>query len=303
MQLESIGKRYGRGPWLFAGVCLQIEPGQVVAIGGANGSGKSTLLNLLTGLSRPTVGLISDLPRRIGYVPERFPATSTMSAAAYLTHMGRIRGLPTDHASRAAAALLERFHFTGRPDSALRTLSKGNAQKLALAQALLAPPDLLVLDEPWTGLDAAGATVLAGIIPEISALGAMVVLSAHPGVPGPVIDATRYLLAAGSLRSAPGSTPAAPDPAPRNRVLLRRGGDATELSAGWSAQCFISDLDPAVMICTVATAECDRFLLDGLGRGWSVISVGPADAPQPLPLAPGTGPAAGGNPRDDPQCG
>ncbi len=158
---------------------MEVSAGDVVAVLGSNGSGKSTLLKILVGLSRPTSGTVSGRPSTIGYVPDRFTAHERMSAISYLTHLGRIRGLSASAARAGGAALLDRLALVGGPDTSLRTLSKGNAQKVALAQALLVRPDLLVLDEPWSGLDASAHGVLGELIGEVAAQGGAVVFTDH----------------------------------------------------------------------------------------------------------------------------
>ncbi len=150
-----------------------------MAIAGANGSGKSTLLRLLAGLSRPTRGIASGQPEVIGYVPDRFPTNERLSAMEYLTHLGRIRDLRTRVAAARADQLLDRLALVGGKHSPLRTLSKGNVQKVALAQALLVAPQLLVLDEPWSGLDASAHRTLAAIIAEVAGCGGVVVFTDH----------------------------------------------------------------------------------------------------------------------------
>lgn len=143
LRLEAVSKRYVRGRWVLQKVDLEISAGEVVAIAGANGSGKSTLLRLLAGLSRPTSGSVSGQPEVISYVPDRFPPNERLSAMECLTHLGRVRGLRTSVAAARADQLLDRLELVGGKHSPLRTLSKGNAQKVALAQALLVAPQLL----------------------------------------------------------------------------------------------------------------------------------------------------------------
>jgi len=289
VQVTSVGKRYGRGPWLFTDVTLDLEPGRVTAVSGSNGSGKSTLLDLLAGLARPTTGAISGRPHRIGYVPERFPAQQRMSATNYLMHMGRIRGLSTDAARKSGHALLERFSFNGGFDRALRTLSKGNAQKVALAQALLGAPEMLILDEPWTGLDEIGHDVLSGVVSETASAGAIVVLSRHLAVPGPVLESVRYDLdQATAFGPSPTPAPAAaPVPtavdasAPTVRVVLHRRDGSRPLpqpwlAAGGSVPCTAADHGEIVAF-TVAADDADRMLSAALQAGWSVYSVQPDD--------------------------
>ena len=287
MKLTSVGKRYGRGPWLFTQVTLDLEPGRVTAVSGSNGSGKSTLLDLVAGLGRPTTGTISDRPHRIGYVPERFPAQQRMSAMGYLTHMGRIRGLSTTAARGSGHALLERFSFTGGLHTALRTLSKGNAQKVVLAQALLGAPELLILDEPWTGLDEIGHDVLSGVVRQTASEGAIVVVSRHLAVPGPVEESVRYDLDQAKVfdpqpSPAPAgvgaAVPVAVDrPATTVRVVLRRRDGSRPLpqpwpAAGGSGRDAAADHGETVAF-TVPAEDADRLLLAALRAGWSVYSV------------------------------
>jgi len=287
VQLTSVGKRYGRGPWLFTHVTLDLEPGRVTAVSGSNGSGKSTLLDLMAGLGRPTTGTISDRPHRIGYVPERFPAQQRMSAMGYLTHMGRIRGLSTAAARSSGHALLERFSFTGGTHTALRTLSKGNAQKVVLAQALLGAPEMLILDEPWTGLDEIGHDVLSGVVGQAASAGAIVVVSRHLAVPGPVAESVRYDLdQAKVFHSLPSPAPAAvraPVPAgvvtsaPTVRMVLRRRDGSRPLPQPWPAAGGTGPDAAAdhgeIVAFTVPALDADRLLLAALRAGWSVYSV------------------------------
>ncbi|MEU9040598.1 MULTISPECIES: ABC transporter ATP-binding protein [unclassified Kitasatospora] len=158
---------------------MKVSAGDAVAVVGTNGSGKSTLLKILVGLSQPTSGTVSGRPPTVGYVPDRFTAHERISAISYLTHMGRIRGMSTAAARARGGELLERLALVGGPTASLRTLSKGNAQKVALAQALLVRPDLLVLDEPWSGLDASAHGVLGEFIDEVAGQGGAVVFTDH----------------------------------------------------------------------------------------------------------------------------
>lgn len=179
LELQSVAKWYRRSRPILLDVHLAIRPGEVVAVLGGNGAGKSTLLRIAAGLSRPSAGRVTGGPRPIGYVPDRFAAQQHMSALGYLTHLGRIRGLGRSTAQRRAAQLLERLALAGGGRSALRTLSKGNTQKVALAQALLVPPRLLVLDEPWAGLDTAAGRVVGDLIADVATAGGAVLFTEH----------------------------------------------------------------------------------------------------------------------------
>lgn len=169
LELDRVGKRYGRGPWVLREVDLDVRPGELIVIAGGNGAGKSTLLRIIAGVSAPTEGQVRGRPRAVGYVPERFPSAVRLSTRDYLRHQGAIRraGPGTD--------VLDRLGFHGDPAAPMATLSKGNAQKVAIAQSLLAT-DLVVLDEPWTGLDAEASAVLGDLL-----VGRTVVVTDHRG--------------------------------------------------------------------------------------------------------------------------
>ena len=151
---SGLSKRYSRRqPWVLDHLDLRFEPGTLTVVVGANGCGKSTLLRVLAGVSRPTEGLITQRPRQVGYVPERLPARLQMTGHEYLAHMGRLRSLDISYAARRSEDLAARLSLNPSLDVRVRSLSKGNSQKVALAQAFLAPVGLLLLDEPWSGLD------------------------------------------------------------------------------------------------------------------------------------------------------
>ncbi|POX63222.1 ABC transporter [Streptomyces sp. Ru62] len=211
LRLIRVGRRHGiRGPWVLRGVDLVIAPGTLTRIEGANGSGKSTLLRLLARLDAPSEGRISGRPRT-AYVPERFPSALPFTAAGYLTHLGTVHGLGREAAARAADTWLERFGASAYAGTPMARLSKGSSQKVAVAQALLADPELLVLDEAWTGLDAVARAELERAVAERTAAGGAVVFVDHDprrlaGAP----DAA-YAVIDGGLerRTGPPSAPAA----------------------------------------------------------------------------------------------
>jgi ABC-2 type transport system ATP-binding protein len=179
MRLEAVGKRYGpRQPWVVRDVSAEIPPGRLIRVEGRNGAGKSTLLRVVAGASRPSAGTIAGRPRA-GYVPERFPGGLPFSGREYLLHLARIHGLKGAACARAADAWLDRLGAAGYADQPLRSMSKGMCQKMALAQALLPAPGLLVLDEAWTGLDQAARAVLDDAATERVAAGGRVLFVDH----------------------------------------------------------------------------------------------------------------------------
>ena len=195
MRLDDVWLRYGRGPWILRGITATLGAGEVAAVVGRNGAGKSTLLQVVAGLLRPNKGTVSGWPARVGYVPERFPADQPFTARHYLTSLARVRGDRAD----GLAEWAERLHFTGLLDRPLGQLSKGSAQKVGLLQAMLAEPDLLILDEPWEGLDGPTREQVPVIFEEVLAAGGRVLISDHQGQTSDLPGLRRWDLSAGGL--------------------------------------------------------------------------------------------------------
>lgn len=180
VKLEGVGLRYGwRGPWVLRDVRLDLPPGRLIRVHGGNGSGKSTLLQVVAGATRPGRGRVLARPARTAYVPERFPPALPFTALEYLRLMGRVHGLPGAETTRRGVRLLARFGAEGHADRPMARLSKGMCQKVAVVQALVADPGLLVLDEAWTGLDTESRTALDEAVEERVAQGATVVFVDH----------------------------------------------------------------------------------------------------------------------------
>lgn len=179
MRLESVGKRYGlRQPWVVRDVSLDVPPGRLIRLEGRNGSGKSTLLRVAAGVSLPSTGRVTGRPHT-GYVPERFPGRLPFSGRDYLLHMARVHGLRGATGPRRADEWLERLGAASYADQPLGSLSKGMCQKVAIAQALIPSPGLLVLDEAWTGLDQAARGALDAAALERVADGGTVLFVDH----------------------------------------------------------------------------------------------------------------------------
>ena len=178
MRLEAVGKRYGvRQPWVVRDVSVDVAAGRLIRVEGPNGSGKSTLLRVVAGVTVASRGRVSGRPHT-GYVPERFPGGLPFSGREYLLHMARVHGLRGD-AGRRVDEWLERLGAAGYAAAPLRALSKGMCQKIAIAQALLPRPGLLVLDEAWTGLDVTARGALDDAVAERAAAGGSVLFVDH----------------------------------------------------------------------------------------------------------------------------
>jgi ABC-2 type transport system ATP-binding protein len=160
---EQLTKWYGRR-LAVDHVSLSVEPGEIMGLLGPNGSGKTTVLRILTGYLRPSAGtariagldVVDDAlaaRRRVGYVPEDAPVYAGMGVREFLLFMGRLKGLATAQLAAAVDTTSERLDLGPMRGVQIGRLSRGYRQRVAIAQALLGDPDLLILDEPTNGLD------------------------------------------------------------------------------------------------------------------------------------------------------
>ena len=163
VSIEGVSKLYG-GVAAVSDVTLEVRRGEVLGLLGPNGSGKTTLLRMLTGYLSPTTGRLSvdghdterdrmAARRLIGYVPESLPLYSHMRVREFLRFMARLRGLDSAASNAAVAEVAEQVGLEDRLAAPIRTLSRGYRQRVAIGQALVHRPDILVLDEPTNGLD------------------------------------------------------------------------------------------------------------------------------------------------------
>lgn len=199
MRFDQIWFRYARrAPWTLQAVDATVQPGETAVVLGRNGAGKSTLLQVAAGVLTPSRGAVRERPAVVGWVPERFPADQPFTAGQYLARMAAVRGLEGDAEVRH---WVERLLLTDHVHTRLADLSKGTAQKVGLAQALLRPPGLLVLDEPWEGLDAVARTLIPQIVTEVTEAGGMVLVSDHRGEIAGLTGATRWQVAEGTVQT------------------------------------------------------------------------------------------------------
>ncbi len=292
-----MGKRYGlRQPWVVRYVSQDVAAGQLIKLDGRNGSGKSTLLRVIAGVSLPSAGRVTGRPR-VGYVPERFPGGLAFSARDYLQHMGRIHGLADPAVSPAVDEWLDRLGAADYARSPLRTLSKGMCQKVAIAQALLAKPGLLVLDEAWTGLDQAARGALDAAVGERLASGGTVLFVDHDPARLAGLVGQRWQLGGGKVTvGASDYSPDAGDRADRPTAVVRvelsgvEAGSLTRLARLPGALSVSPDPvpagDPAVRLAavwlTVSSQDSDEVLRELLSwDGVHVIAVRPAPETAP----------------------
>lgn len=184
--LTGVSKHYGAHQ-AIDGLDLQLREGECVALAGHNGAGKSTMIKLILGLIRPTRGrvaifgqdahspAVARLRGRIGYLPETVALHPSMTGEETLAFYARLKRQPLS----GNAALLEKVGIAGAARRRVGGYSKGMRQRLALAQALLGQPRVLLFDEPTTGLDPASRLMFYDIVHELRAAGATILLSTH----------------------------------------------------------------------------------------------------------------------------
>lgn len=189
IETRALVKAYGLRP-VLRGVEVQIARGEFVALLGANGSGKSTFLRLLCGLAKPTSGAITvggwTLPKeaaairaQVGYVGHRPLLYETLTAWENLRFFGALYGLTEHERDARIATLLKRVGLAKRGHDLVRTYSRGMQQRLSIARALLHQPDVLLLDEPHTGLDQEAAQMLDTVVREAQNEGRTLLMTTH----------------------------------------------------------------------------------------------------------------------------
>lgn len=177
LRLRDVSARRGRHT-VLSGINLTIHWGEVVAVVGANGAGKSTLLQLCAGLLRASGGSIERTPN-FGYAPQLDSLAPLLTVDEHLRLFGAARGIRQGRSVSTGHRLLTRLGWTARGDQTAGTLSGGTQQKLNVALAQLDAPDLLLLDEPYQGLDALAYEDLWALISAWRASGAGVLLVTH----------------------------------------------------------------------------------------------------------------------------
>jgi ABC-2 type transport system ATP-binding protein len=188
-EVRNLYKRYLGIPALDH-VSFIARPGEVTGYLGANGSGKSTTMKLATGLIEPTSGeiLFAGRPiqedpmayrQRIGYVPEEPHLYTHLSGLEYLVMVAQLRDMDRNSANHRIHELLRLFGMHGDRDVAISSYSKGMRQKILLIAALMHNPDLILLDEPFSGLDVGSSLILRSLIKELAARGKIVLFSSH----------------------------------------------------------------------------------------------------------------------------
>ena len=187
IETSNLRKTYGDTVAVDS-LTLSVPKGEVFGFLGPNGAGKTTTVKMLLGLVRPTAGTVRVLGRqpgdptvmgRIGFLPEHFRFHPWLTAAGFLDLHGRLYGLSAGERRERIPRLLARVGLADRANSRLADFSKGMAQRIGLAQALLNDPELVFLDEPTSGLDPVGRREVRDLIRELREAGVTVFLNSH----------------------------------------------------------------------------------------------------------------------------
>ncbi|MGH7736809.1 MAG: ABC transporter ATP-binding protein [Candidatus Tyrphobacter sp.] len=168
-------------------ISLDLRDGTTFGLLGPNGAGKTTLMRMIVGIIAPDSGTISwngtrveeRMRRRFGYLPEERGLYGRMRVRDHIEYLGRLRGLRAQNARQVCDEWIERLALTEYAQRPCSELSKGNQQKVQFACAVVHRPDLLILDEPFTGLDPVNAGILRDLLVEMKRTGATLVLSSH----------------------------------------------------------------------------------------------------------------------------
>lgn len=185
VRIEHLNKTIGKQQ-VLRDVSLSINDGEVVGLLGPNGAGKSTLMKILVGLweenkeqrTKNKEQCVIEVPKEIGYLPEQNPLYEEMYVAEYLRFMAQLDKEQKTKSKERVEVLIERVGLTPERHKKIGQLSKGYKQRVGLAQALLGDPDLLILDEPTTGLDPNQLTEIRSLIRELGK-DRTVILSTH----------------------------------------------------------------------------------------------------------------------------
>ncbi len=189
LELKGISKKYNVFP-AVDNVSFSIQPGEILGYLGPNGAGKTTTIKMLTGLLQPTSGDIYfhgkkikndmvEYKKKIGYVPEEPDIYPHLSAYDYLLMVGRLRQIPEKPLKAKIEQFMELLKLSLEMQSSISSYSKGMVQKVLLSAALLHDPDILLLDEPLSGLDVETSLIIKDLVKQLSNEGKIIFYCSH----------------------------------------------------------------------------------------------------------------------------
>ncbi len=178
LRMRNIRFKYNKRNEVLKDVNLDVHPGEIIGISGENGSGKSTLLKVIIGLLKPNEGFI-ERKGRLGYSPQSLTLFENLSVMENFRVFGRGQGLTNLQIDEQAGKIMDLLKFAQYKDTLVKNLSGGTAQKLNFGISLLGDPDVLVLDEPYQGLDYASFLAFWDIQFDLRARGKAVIIVSH----------------------------------------------------------------------------------------------------------------------------
>lgn len=180
LEVQNVSKQFN-GKTVLDHASFSIAANEIIALVGKNGSGKSTLLKIIAAFIKPDSGKIvaHKTSLKVGYVPEFTPSQILFTPQEYLYHMGRIRGMPKKRLLKKIEVLLEMFQLKESQNTRIVHFSKGMRQKVMIMQAMLEETDLLIMDEPLSGLDAKAQNDFEQILATVRDKGLSIILTCH----------------------------------------------------------------------------------------------------------------------------
>jgi ABC-2 type transport system ATP-binding protein len=186
LEVRDVSKRFGDVVAL-RDVSFDVRPGRIMGFLGRNGAGKTTTMRTIFGLVNPDTGTVTyrgdaidhDVRLRFGYMPEERGLYPRMKVIDQLVYFGRLSGMSKSDAADSAARWLDAFGLADRANGKLEELSHGNQQRIQLAAAIVHDPSVLVLDEPFSGLDPIGVRALSDVLLDFAGAGAAILFSSH----------------------------------------------------------------------------------------------------------------------------
>jgi ABC-2 type transport system ATP-binding protein len=186
LEIDRVSKRYGDVVALH-GITFEVRAGEIFGLVGSNGAGKTTAMRIVLGVLERDEGAVRwdgreiglETRRRIGYMPEERGLYPRMRVAEQLVYLARLHGMSPSAARASVDRWVERLGVAGRRDDDVIKLSLGNQQRVQLAAALVHDPEILVLDEPFSGLDPVAVDVMSGVLRDKADAGVPVMFSSH----------------------------------------------------------------------------------------------------------------------------
>ncbi|MFI1989308.1 ABC transporter ATP-binding protein [Actinoplanes sp. NPDC020271] len=271
LSVDAVDRSFGDRQ-VLKDVSFTVASGRLTGFVGANGAGKTTTMRIILGVLAADAGTVTwrgapldrEIRQRFGYMPEERGLYPKMSVLDQIVYLGRLHGLDAVTARRRTMALLERLELAGRANDHVQKLSLGNQQRAQIAAALVHDPELLVLDEPFSGLDPLAVDNVVAVLRERAAAGAAVLFSSHQLDVVERLCDDLVIIADGTIRAA-GDRAGLREQYALPRYDIEVGGDAGWLrdQAGVTlidldGRHAVFDLDPGTPDQTILRAALDR---------------------------------------------